>query len=91
MVLSTWLKFTVLGVNMKKPKFKIPQEAADSITVANLVEWRDYLQSELEKWGENPKDDDNITGYWLHPDDVVLNEKYIRACNLIIGAFGGQK
>lgn len=28
--------------------------------------------------------------YWLHPEDVVGNMKYIAACNLIIRAFGGN-
>ena len=70
--------------------FTISQEAADAITVANLIEWRDYLQSELDAWEENPKNEMNPDGYWLHPEDVVGNKKYIAACNLIIKAFGGD-
>ena len=70
--------------------FKIPQEAADSITVANLKDWRNYLQSELDQWTTNPKNEMNPDGYWLHPEDVVGNHKYIAACNLLINAFGGS-
>lgn len=70
--------------------FTISQEAADAITVGNLIEWRDYLQSELDAWEENPRNEMNPDGYWLHPEDVVGNKKYIAACNLIIKAFGGD-
>jgi hypothetical protein len=70
--------------------FTISQEAADSITRENLREWRDYLQSELDQWEANPKNEMNPDGYWLHPEDVVGNKKYIAACNLLIQAFGGQ-
>lgn len=70
--------------------FQIPQEAADAITRENLREWRDYLQSELDQWEANPKNEMNPDGYWLHPEDVVGNKKYITACNLLITAFGGE-
>ena len=70
--------------------FTISQEAADSITRDNLIEWRDYLQSELDQWEANPKNEMNPDGYWLHPEDVVGNKKYIAACNLLIKAFGGE-
>jgi hypothetical protein len=75
---------------MSNPKFEMPQEAADAITVANLQQWRDYLSEELEKYRANPKDELNPDGVWMHPEDVVGNEKYIRACNLLILAFGGN-
>lgn len=70
--------------------FTISQEAADLITRDNLIEWRDYLQSELDQWEANPKNEMNPDGYWLHPEDVVGNKKYIAACNLLIKAFGGE-
>lgn len=70
--------------------FTIPQQAADEITKANLIEWRDCLQSEIDQWEANPKDETNPDGYWLHPEDLVSNKKYIKACNLIIQAFGGE-
>lgn len=70
--------------------FIIPQDAADSITAANLKEWRDYLQEELDQWEANPKNEMNPDGYWMHPDDVVGNKKFIAACNLLIKAFGGE-
>ena len=91
MVANTSLKFIELGVNMENPNFLIPQEAADAITVANITEWRNYLQKELDAWEANPKNELNPDGYWMHPEDVVGNKKYIIACDLIIGAFGGEK
>lgn len=69
--------------------FTIPQEAADAITRDNIKDWRDYLQSELDQWEANPRNEMNPDGYWLHPEDVVNNKKYIAACNLLIHAFGG--
>jgi hypothetical protein len=71
-------------------KLEIPYDVASGITKATLVDWRNYLQSELDHWEANPKDELNPDGYWLHPDDVVGNKKYIRACNLLIEAFGGE-
>ena len=67
----------------------IPFEVADGITKANLNEARRYLQSELDQWEANPKDDDNPTGYWLHPEDVVLNMKLIKAMDLLINNYYG--
>ena len=67
----------------------IPYEVSDGITLATLVDARAYLQSELDKWNENPKTDDNPDGYWLHPEDVVNNMNYIRAMNVIIDYYGG--
>jgi len=67
----------------------IPHEVSDGITLATLIESRDYLQSELDQWTANPKSNDNPDGYWLHPEDVVNNMNYIRAMNLLIGYYGG--
>lgn len=67
----------------------IPHEVSDGITLASLIDSRDYLQSELDRWRANPKDELNPDGVWLHPEDVVNNEKYIRAMNLLIGYYGG--
>jgi hypothetical protein len=67
----------------------IPHEVSDGITLASLIDSRDYLQSELDQWNANPKSEDNPTGYWLHPEDVVNNMNYIRAMNLLIGYYGG--
>ena len=68
----------------------IPHEVADGITRANLIDAKRYLQSELDKWAENPKDELNPTGYWMHPNDVVGNGKLIRAFSLIIDYYGGE-
>jgi len=67
----------------------IPFEVADGITKANLIEARNYLQSELDQWEANPRDDNNPTGYWLHPEDVVLNTKLIEAMDLLINNYYG--
>ena len=71
------------------PDLTIPFEVADRITKTNLIEARRYLQSELDQWEANPKDDNNPTGYWLHPDDVVNNMKLIKAMDLLIKYYGG--
>lgn len=63
--------------------FTIPKEVADEITKAVLIDWRDYLQSELDQWEANK-------GFYLHPDDVNDNKVYIDACNKLIHAFGGE-
>jgi hypothetical protein len=67
----------------------IPYEVSDGITLATLVDARAYLQSELDKWNENPKSDDNPTGYWMHPEDVVYNTQLISAMNVVIKYYGG--
>ncbi len=62
-------------------------EAADRITVLNLKEFRSYLKKELSDWKKNPKTEDNPNGYWLHPEDVVLNTRVIEALNTVIKQF----
>lgn len=62
----------------------LPTEAADSITVANMKDWHDYLEEEMTKWKNDPEIN------WIHPEDVVLNERYIDALRLLIPAFGGN-
>lgn len=69
---------------------RIPFEVAHGITKETLIDSRNYLQSELDEWKANPKDELNPDGYWLHPEDVVDNMKYIRAMNLLIDYFGGE-
>jgi hypothetical protein len=56
----------------------------------NLIDARNYLQSELDQWEANPKDETNPDGYWLHPEDLVINMKLIKAMDLIIGYYGGE-
>ena len=68
----------------------IPTEVADGITRATLIDARKYLQSELDQWEANPKDETNPDGYWLHPEDLVINMKLIKAMDLIIGYYGGE-
>ena len=69
----------------------IPFEVADGITLANLIEARNYLKSELDQWNTNPRTEDNPKGYWLHPEDVAKNYDLIHAINLLIGYFGGER
>ena len=64
-------------------------EAADRITLLNLKEYRNYLKQELTKWRKNPRTDNNPTGHWLHPEDVVGHGVAVNALNLIIKHFGG--
>ena len=70
---------------------KIPFEVAHGITLAALIDSRNYLQSELDQWEENPQDELNPEGYWMHPEDVVKNKMYIRALNVLIPYFGGDE
>lgn len=69
---------------------QLDMETANNITRLTLTDWRDYLQSELDKWNANPKDEENPDGYWLHPEDVVSNMKRIKRLNLILEDFGGE-
>jgi hypothetical protein len=68
----------------------IPYEVGHAITKECLIDSRNYLRSELEQWNANPKDDLNPDGYWMHPDDIVLNGKLIRAMDILIDYFGGE-
>jgi hypothetical protein len=49
-----------------------------------LKEYRGYLKKELSEWKKNPKTDDNPNGYWLHPEDVVINTRVIEALTTVI-------
>jgi hypothetical protein len=65
-------------------------DTCNNITRLTLTDARDYCQSELDQWTANPKDEDNPDGYWMHPEDVVNNMKYIRQMNSILEYFGGE-
>jgi hypothetical protein len=75
---------------MSKNKLEIDQDCADRITVCNLQDWRKYLKKELAQWNKNPRTPENPGGYWLHPEDVTNNVRYIAALDLIIHAYGGK-
>jgi len=64
---------------------------AAGITLSVLKDQRTYLKSDLAQWKKNPKSDENPTGYWMHPDDVVDNMQLIAAMDLLIGYFGGKE
>jgi hypothetical protein len=59
-------------------------DTADRITLLTLKEYRGYLKKELSEWKKNPKTDDNPNGYWLHPEDVVINTRVIEALTTVI-------
>lgn len=64
-------------------------ETADQITLASLINHRDYLKSELKKWKKNPKTDSNTEGFWMHPEDVSKNQILIHHMDAIIEYYGG--
>jgi len=66
----------------------LDSDAADSITVLNLKEYRSYLKKELSEWKKNPKTDTNPGGDWMHPEDVEINTRLIEAMNTVIKYFG---
>jgi len=53
-----------------------------------LMEYRTYLKKELSDWKKNPRSETNPDGYWLHPEDVVINTKLVEAMNTVIKYFG---
>ena len=71
-------------------KIELDGEAADRITVLNLKDYRAYLKKELKEWKKNPRTDSNPTGYWLHPEDVVINTRVIESLNIVIKQFGEE-
>ena len=68
----------------------LDMETANNITRLTLTDYRDYLQSEIDQWEANPKDDDNPNGYWLHPQDYARNFKTVKRINKILEDFGGE-
>ena len=66
----------------------LDSDAADSITVLNLKEYRSYLKKELSDWKKNPRSETNPDGYWLHPEDVEINTRLVEAMNTVIKYFG---
>ena len=62
-------------------KLEIDFDVADKITYLNLKDWRAYLKKELKQ---------HKKGVWMHPEDVVMNMKYIDALDLIIKAYEPQ-
>ena len=66
----------------------LDSDAADSITVLNLKEYRSYLKKELTDWKKNPRSETNPDGYWLHPEDVEINTRLVEAMNTVIKYFG---
>jgi hypothetical protein len=69
---------------------ELDMETANNITRLTLTDYRDYLQSENDRWEANPKDKDNPDGYWLHPEDYSRNFKTVRRINKLLEDFGGE-
>lgn len=65
---------------MSRGKLEIDFETADRITVLSLKDQRRYLKKELTDWKK---------GEYLHPEDVVGNQKLIEALDLVIKHYGG--
>ena len=68
-------------------KIKIDQETADRITVNTLINYRSILKKELKKYWKNPKTTLNPDGHWMHPEDIVGNQRRVEALDLIIGDY----
>lgn len=60
---------------------KLDYETADRITALNLKDTRDYIQSELNDYAE---------GRYLHPEDVVFNQKLIEALAVVLKYYGEE-
>lgn len=75
---------------MKTRTIELSSEAADAITVDNLINYRDYLKYELAEWNKNPKSEDNPTGFWLHPEDIIINMRMIESLDMVIKYFGKE-
>lgn len=57
----------------------IPYDVADEVTVATILNSRDFLQLEL--------DSDEA---WMHDDDIINNKKLIKSMNRILKYFGHE-
>lgn len=68
----------------------LDMETCDNITRLTLTQYRDILRSELEQWNENPQSEDNPSGFWLHPEDVVGNMQRVKRLDLVLQDFGGE-
>ena len=63
--------------------FKLPYEAVDSITLANLKEMRDGIMKDVR--------DHEVDGKYMHPEDYDLNKnKWLPALETIIYYLGGR-
>jgi hypothetical protein len=71
----------------RNKKIELDIDAADSITLSTLTDYRAYLKTELRLWKKNPKTDSNPDGYWLHPEDVTGNIRRIEALDIVIKDF----
>lgn len=75
-------------MNKRVGPITLDSDAADRITVLNLMECRTYLKKELSDWKKNPRSETNPDGYWLHPEDVAGNTLLVEAMNTVIKYFG---
>jgi len=64
---------------------ELDMETANNITRLTLTDYRDYLQSENDRWEANPKDDNR-----LHPEDYARNFKTVKRINKILDVIGGE-
>lgn len=61
-------------------KLEIDIETAERICLLSLKDHKKYLKKELK---------DHKKGFYLHPEDVVYNQKLIEALDVIIHYYGG--
>lgn len=66
--------------------FVIPYEVVDGITKAALIEARDYMKEEIQKYIRDPENN------WMHPDDIPTNRELIYCMDTIIqNYYGGEE
>jgi hypothetical protein len=65
---------------MIRGKIYLDAETSDRITIDSLKDAVKYLKKELK---------DHKNGSWLHPEDVVMNQKYIEAMEIVLEYYGG--
>jgi hypothetical protein len=65
---------------MMAGKLKIDIETGERICLLSLKDHRKYLKKELKAYKK---------GAWMHPEDVVYNQKLIEALDVIIHYYGG--
>jgi hypothetical protein len=71
--------------------YVISHQAADGIASDVLRDHYERLRKELKQWKKNPWTNDNTSGHYLHPDDVVLNTRLIQAMELLLNQYFGDR
>jgi len=64
------------------PKFEIPWDAADQITLASLENHYNILKEGLDDWYNNRQ--------WMHREDVEENSVMMHHLKAVISYYGGS-